>query len=532
MSTAQPTIIESAQASPAGVPITPDTIRQLRPHMTPDEWFEVERLISEISLPPMPFDEFVREAWHVVEPHVPYMHNWHIDAITDHLQAVVWGQIKNLIINIPPRHMKSTLVSVMWQPWVWTFRPWSQWLFFSYSRELSTRDNTQARRILRSPWYRQNFGHVFDFVGDQNLKTSFKNDQGGHRIARGVHGSTGEGGDFIVGDDLLAAGDRHSDAKRGRANDFWSTTVATRRNNPKTAATVIICQRLHAHDIVGYLQEKQAEGGEQYEMLVIPAEHEQRKKPTMIGWQDPRKARGDLLWPGRFPRKEIDLLKQDLGGEQAAAQLQQRPSPAQGQIFKVYWLKFWQPAGSNLPPVRLQLADGRWHAVKARDLPHRMTERIQSWDMAFKGTDHSSFVCGQVWGRDRADRYLLDQVHDRLDFTQTLQAVLDLTSAHPKAKAKLVEDKANGPAVINTLKRQIPGLIPVSPMGDKVARAHAVTPAIEAGNVYLPHPHVAPWVSDLIAELTMFPNSPNNDQVDALTQALTRFDSRKVARAR
>ena len=514
-----------------GSPYTIKEYNDALDYLTPEEKAHVERLQAKISLPSMPFRDFVQETWPIIEPNVPFLDNWHIGAISEHLEAVVWGQIKNLIINIPPRHMKSTLVSVMWQPWVWTFRPWSGWLFFSYSKDLSTRDNVQARQIMRSPFYKEAFGHVFDFAGDQNLKTRYKNDRGGHRIALSTTGSIGEGGDFLVGDDLLSAADRYSATKRENVNDFWSTTAATRRNT-KDAAVVIIGQRLHQGDIVGHLDQKMQEGGEIYEKLVIPAEYEGSKYTTVIGWQDPRQKRGDLLWASRFPRQEIDRLKRDLGSEQTAAQLQQRPSPAGGQIFKVKWFKIWTPAGSNLPPVRLRLEDGTLHEIDTEEISSKIFERLQSWDMAFKGSKTSSFVAGQVWARAGANRYLIDQIRDRLDFPATLEAVKRLTAQHPKARLKLVEDKANGPAVIQTLKKQIAGLIPVSPKGDKVARAKAISPTVESGNVFLPHPQIAPWVLEFIQEAITFPNSPNNDQVDAMTQALDRFDGRKVAKAR
>jgi predicted phage terminase large subunit-like protein len=178
---------------------------------------------------------------------------------------------------------------------------------------------------------------------------------------------------------------------------------------------------------------------------------------------------------------------------------QQSPQPAQGQIFKRDWWNFYRQA------------------------PFPFDEIIQSWDMAFKGTDASDFVVGQVWGRKKADKYLLDQVRARMDFPTTIQAVKTLSAKWPQAHAKLAEDKANGPAVIDTLKREISGLIAIEPQGSKEARANAVSPQIESGNVYLPDPSIAPWIHDLIEECAAFPKGTNDDQVDAMTQALLRL---------
>jgi len=163
-----------------------------------------------------------------------------------------------------------------------------------------------------------------------------------------------------------------------------------------------------------------------------------------------------------------------------------------------------------------------------RQTPDRFDEVIQSWDMAFKDTKTADFVVGQVWGRKGADKYLLDQVRDRMDFPATVQAVRSLSAKWPQARNKLVEDKANGPAVIATLKNEIPGLIAVNPEGGKVVRAQAASPDIEAGNVYLPDPSVAPWVHDFIEECAAFPNGANDDQVDAMTQALIRFANKST----
>ena len=177
----------------------------------------------------------------------------------------------------------------------------------------------------------------------------------------------------------------------------------------------------------------------------------------------------------------------------------------------------------DLPPVRVRGSDGEMLSIPAIPVPAEFNTMIQSWDMAFKGLATSDYVVGQVWGARHADRFLLDQCRDRLDMPSTKEAVKRMSQRWPKAGAKLIEDKANGPAVIQELRRDVSGLIEVNPEGGKIARAHAVAAQAESGNIYLPHPAIAPWIEALIEEMASFPNGRNDDQVDAMTQALNRL---------
>lgn len=497
-------------------------LRDAQQYLSPDEYNQLLQLVSQVATPDISLVDFVRGGWHVIEPNVPYIHNWHIDVIAEHLECVTWGQIKNLIINIPPRYMKSTLTAVAWQPWVWTFRPQSQWLFFSHSGGYATRDNAKSRRLVQSTWFQQRWGHRVTLREEQNTKGRYENTAGGLRAAKGVGGATGDGGDFLVGDDLLNIEDRNSVATRESTNNFWATTVAT-RTNTKNTASVIICQRLHEHDIVGFLQEKEQEGGAHYEVLSIPAEYEPgHHTVTSVPWRDPREEPDELLWGNRFGRKEVDQLKVSLGGDSAAL-LQQRPTPASGGIFKMEWWRFWKPANLDLPPVRLELADGSYIEAEVYDAPEAYDQQIQSWDTTFTATSISAFVVGQVWGKRGANIYLLDEHRKKMETPETILAIQRLTDMWPKAHAKLIENKASGPSVIQTLRNNISGLIPITPKGSKEQRARAVTPPIESGNVYLPHPHIAPWVNNFIDEAVKFPYAQYADRVDAMSQALTRL---------
>ncbi len=276
------------------------------------------------------FYSFVKQAWKVVEPKVEFVDGMHIKAIADHCQAVIEGRIPELIINVPPRHAKSTIGSVMLPAWVWITYPERKFLYASYSYILSKRDSVKTRRLIESSWYRETFGITWQLASDQNEKTRFENTKGGGRLSISVGGSTtGEGGDVLICDDPLNAVDAHSDTKRQNCITWFDEAFSTRGNNPKTMAKIIIMQRLHENDLTGHLLEKKGWGH-----LVLPAEFEDPHPPTPIGWVDPRTEKGELLWPERFGPKELAALKKSIGPASAPGQLQQRPTPASGAIFK------------------------------------------------------------------------------------------------------------------------------------------------------------------------------------------------------
>lgn len=438
--------------------------------------------------------EFVKQAWPIVEPGKTYLHNWHIDAIAEHLEAVTRGEITRLLINVPFRFMKSTLVSVMWPAWTWTNRPEHQWLCGSYAAKLAIRDSRKMRNVIESPWYRERWGDRFKLTSDQNQKIRFENDRTGYRIAFGFEGGVmGDGGDTVLIDDPHDRNQAHSEAERETSLVTFDEAITTRLNQPASSSIVIIMQRLHEQDLSGHVLER---GG--YEHLLIPMHFDpKRARVTVTGWTDPRKEVGELAWPEQFPADTVLRIERDLGSYAAAGQLEQSPSPAAGGIFQRSWWK--------------------WYTA----LPDKFDEVIQSWDFAVKDTN--DYVVGQVWGRIAGQFYLIDQVRGRMDFPSSVQAFRAFSAKHPTAITKLVEDKANGPAIIATVKAEIPGIIAVNPDGDKKSRALAVTPCIEAGNAFLPDPSIAPWIHDYVEEHAAFPNASHDDQVDTTTQALHRM---------
>jgi predicted phage terminase large subunit-like protein len=476
---------------------------------------------------------FVRDAWAVVEPGTPFVSNWHIDVICTYLQAASRREVRKLLINIPPRHMKSLLVAVFWPAWVWLTHPERRFLYGSYAQSLSITHSVICRRLVQSQGLgsapldaeltlTQRVGYrglvsilwgkeAWRLTDDRNLMGRFENTRAGARLATSVGGTvTGEGGDVTVLDDPHKPEEAQSDVVRQSVLDWYDATWTTRLNDARTGVQVIVMQRLHERDLAGHLLER---GG--WEHLCLPAEYEPEHP---FAWPaDPRTKPGEVLW-AKWPKPWLAEKREELGSYGYAGQYQQRPAPAEGGILKRSWWRYYDPDAA---------------------LPH-FNQLLQSWDMAFTDTDGSDFVVGQVWGRFGADKYLLWQLRRRLDFTETVRAVRELTAwVHqnlPRHRSHLilVEDKANGPAVISALRREIPGIVGVSPQGDKVARAHAVAPQVEAGNVYLPgaaatsgegydRSATPEWAQRFVDESAGFPNGAYDDQVDAFSQALVRL---------
>jgi predicted phage terminase large subunit-like protein len=442
---------------------------------------------------------YMREAWPLVEPAAPFIEGWHIDAIAEHLEAVTAGQIRRLIVNVPPGFTKTLTTCVMWPTWEWSRNPSTRWIFTTHNKDLATKASIQRRSLMSSDWYRARWPGVI-FSTDQNVKTEFENTAKGRMACFGF-GSSPMGHHAIraVIDDPIDPEKATSEVERESVINYWRLQLSTRLIPPDTAACVLIMQRLHELDLTGYLL---AEEAGSWTHLCLPMEAPSRQTVVFLSGRKVEREAGELLCPERFSPEAVARLKLSLGSYGASGQLQQSPSPAEGGMLKRNWWKEWAA------------------------IPADLEETILSWDLSFKETTGSDFVVGQVWGKKGGAFYLLDQVRDRMDFPATCRAIESLSAKWPAAVAKLVEDKANGPAVISTLKTKISGLIAVEPRGSKEARASAVSPAIEAGNVFLPAPSLAPWVHDFIEECASFPKGANDDQVDAMTQALDRFLNR------
>lgn len=461
-----------------------------------------------------------------------------MDAICEHLEAVTRGEIQRLLINIPPGHAKSLLVAVLWPAWVWTQRPEWRAIFTSHAEKLALRDSVRSRAVIESDWYLEQFSvpDGWELSGDQNAKGYYTNTRSGMRMALGVgSGATGFRANAIVTDDPIAATAAHSKLARDEVARWWDEEMSMRLDDQHRDARVIIMQRLHDEDLSGHVLRQ---GG--YEHLCLPSEFDSRRRAITYRtvkngramreelFRDPRQADDELLFEALFPADVLAQAKVDLRASGYAGQHQQAPSPVGGGLFKRRWWRFWKPDGTapNCDACRPYGCS----PDPARPLP-TIERHIISLDAAFKDASTGSYVVFQVWGCNQADRFLLAQARGRWSFTMTLAQFRVLSQAWPFARRKIVEDKANGPAIIDTLRSEIAGIIAVNPEGGKEARASAMQPQVESGNVYLPDG--AAWLEDFVEELGLFPYGRNDDQVDCMTQALLDLSaSPEVTRAR
>ncbi len=456
---------------------------------------------------------FTKLAWPQVYPTSPCHWNWHMSLLIEHYQAGLRGEIRELVVNLPPGGSKSSLTSVFFPAWAWTHSPGLSWIFAAYGQKIVRRDAELWKQLIQSPWYQKRWGKGFQIPGIPAIDL-IKNDKGGFRLGTTPGGEvTGFHGNVHVYDDPNKPEEL---TKVGLANvrDWSARTMGTRwRRPPEINFTCCIMQRLHCDDLAQALIDRGAVH------ICLPANFDPTRR-TVTSWgMDPRTDEGELLDPVRLPQRLIDEMRANLGAMNASAQLDQNPVPEGGGLFKKADLRFW----SDLPisiSEGIMFPDGTKAPCIAR--PADYEQRINSWDMAFKDEATSDYVAGQVWDRCGSGLFLVDQMHGHLSFTASMQGVVTLAARWPGASAKLIEDKANGPGIVSVLESCIPGIIAVPPQGGKFARASSATPFFEAHNVYLPDPNMPgySWVWDFIVELLSFPRGKHDDQVDSMSQAL------------
>lgn len=447
----------------------------------------------------------MRYGWKYADPS-DFVGNWHIDAISEHLEAVTRGEIRRLIINMPPRHSKSLQVSVFWPAWSWLTTPEKQFLFSSYAQTLSVRDSVKCRRLLESPWYRRNWGDRYRLTSDQNTKGRFENSAGGYRLATSVDGSlTGEGGDVIVVDDPHNVRDTGSEVKRVSTLEWWDEAMSTRVNDPATGAFIIVMQRVHERDLTGHILSREND----YVHLCLPARYESdHPTPTQtpLDFLDPRTEEGEPLWDNRFGDAELTELETRLGPYASAGQLQQRPAPRSGGFFKPQWFEIVDAAPLN-------------------------AQRVRYWDKAStsNGGDYTA-GCLVALGLD-GTTYIEDVVRGQWSpgarnaiIKQT--AILDrqrseTTGASPPTIWIEQEGGSGGAESAQISIRDLIGFSVYTdrPTGSKETRAQPLSAQAEAGNVRLVK---GDWIGDFFAELAQFPNGKHDDQVDAVSGAFNK----------
>lgn len=467
--------------------------------------------------------EFVREGWHVLEPNTPLEWNWHLDAICDHVQAVLEGWlaykrtgqlpvVSNLLINVPPGCLKSRIVNVYAVAWMWIRWPTWSVLCTSAAEKNVNRDALLTRDLVTSEWYRETFRLNLTLAPDQRQKLNFRNSAGGWRTCATTGGRiTGVKGDAIFVDDPNDAQEVVSDVKRDSINHWWATAAYNRVNDPRVAVRICIMQRLHEDDFTGHVLKAQNDdaepSNEDWEQLVIPQEYDPRLvRTTWIGWNDPRTVAGELMFAARFTPAFLAKARQTLGAAGYAGQHGQDPLPPGGVIFR---REFWKRC-SVLPKLDY------WFSV---------------WDLgnSENPTAQASFSAGGAFGVAGPNRYVMDVKRAQLSPLQSEYLIRDAhaewTQRWGPPRVRRVENKAAGAAVTERLRIVEPGMLPANPKGDKIQRALAVAPEVEVGNWWLLD---GPWVAAWIDELQAFPLGAHDDQVDLISDAGVYLRSRAV----
>lgn len=483
---------------------------------------------------------FAEQAWPLVEPGVPFVGNWHVDVICEHLEAVSRREIRRLVINIPPRCMKSLTTAVFWPCWEWLGRPETKWLFASYGEKLSIRDSLKCRRLIKTRGVRaghrdltvfERLGYqgvlellwgeeVWELAADQDAKGKFENTRHGYRLATSIGGvGTGEGGDIICIDDPHKADEAESDQVRQGVLDWHDGTIPTRFNQPKTGAEVLIMQRLHEEDLTGHLVEQ---GG--WTHLCLPMEYEPKHQFAWPG--DPRTEEGELLWPERIGPDEVAQMRTSLGAYRAAGQLQQRPAPAEGLLFKRKHFRRWRLAESDPEPghvvIRtylLELGDETLHVDAG------MCRVFQTVDVAASDKATADWTAVSTWALTPQRMLLLLNVErqqfDQLDVAGFLKRKNDEFGNPPM----WLEEFGAGKAPLKILRRDSYPAMPLKPeqgtQTDKIARAWTAIAAYEAHQIFHPFENddTTEWLGAFEHELLSFPNGKNDDMVDTVSYA-------------
>jgi predicted phage terminase large subunit-like protein len=480
---------------------------------------------------------FLRRSWRYLDAS-PFTDGWAMQAVAEHLEAVVDGEIRKLIINIPPRCAKSSLVSVAFPAWVWaqdfdshTSGSGVQFLHASYAQQLSLRDSVKCRRLIESDWYQKRWGDRFKLVGDQNTKTRFDNTQRGSRLSTSVGSAlTGEGGSIIVVDDPNAAQEAFSEAKIHDTIEWWDGALSTRLNNPKIGCFIIIQQRLSENDLTGHILEKNV--GE-WTHLMLPMRYEPERAaliyPNKIGWTDPRTEPGELLWPERFGETEVEVLEKQLGPWAAAGQLQQRPEVKGGGIIKREWWQLWE--NENYPPMDYIIAslDTAYTTKQENDFSALTVWGVFSSDVVAKPTKvirHDGGLTDvenekRVYDKTHPRLILMDAWQEKLELHDLVQRVAK-TMKDLKVDKLIIENKAAGHSIAQELRRLYSyenwGVQMVDPKSqDKMSRLYSVQHLFADKLVYSPDKS---WADMVMTQVANFPKGKHDDLVDTVSMAI------------
>ena len=430
---------------------------------------------------------FIIKCFFHLSPDREFMHNWHIDVIAEHLCAVSRGEIKRLIISMPPRHLKSICANVSWPSWIMGHNPESKIITASYSRDLSAKHTMDARSIMGSEWYRRIFP-TMELSREQNSKYKIKTTKNGVRISSSVDSAiTGEGGDYIVIDDPHNPAHIFSAKKRTKVIDWFESVIMSRLDDRKKGGIVIIMHRLHKDDLAGWLLSR----GSVWTYLDLPIIFERHRSFGTSAVSHTKVIninKDDILHPQRYSRDDIAQIKFEAGTYVFASQYMQNPIDMSGNPIKLHWLARYREPPKG--PV------------------------IISWDTASQG--NGSYSVGSVWTTEGNKRFLLDIIRGRWDYQTLKQNVISSYNKWNAVKI-LIENKSSGQQLMNDLPPNI-SLIAINPTISKEERVLKIVGLFEKGLILLPEN--ASWLFDLEYELSAFPSAKHNDQVDSISQYL------------
>ena len=436
---------------------------------------------------------FIEASFVELNPVTDFSLNWHIELIAQALEDCMSGKIKRLIINVPPRSLKSHCVSVAFVAWLLGHRPSSQIICASYSQDLADKHSRDCRQLMEGDPYQSAFDTRLS--SKKAAVNEFMTTDGGTRIATSVGGPmTGRGAEFIIIDDPLKPDEALSDARRKSTNEWFDSTVQSRLNDKQSGCIILIMQRLHEDDLVGHVM-----GQDDWTVLSFPAiaeADEEHFVPDLLS--NVRKVirkEGEALHPEREPLPTLMKLRASMGDYNFAGQYQQAPAPVGGGLVKLAWFQTYKEA----------------------ELP-AFDYLFQSWDTANTANTLSDYSVCTTWGVKKSRLYLLDVFQKRLEYPELKRAVASQARRFD-VRNILIEDKASGTQLIQELRRDgLHGLKGYKSALDKVVRLNTVTSTIENGLVYLPDS--APWLADFLREVAVFPNGKHDDQVDSMSQAL------------
>ncbi len=440
------------------------------------------------------FMTFLEYAFYEANPDSDLLVNPHIEVMASRLEACRQGKIKRLIVNLPPRSLKSHCVSVAFPAWLFAHNPASQIICASYGQDLADKHARDCRRVMASNFYRRLFPQT-QLSAEKQAVSEFMTTAQGFRMATSVTGVlTGRGADFIVIDDSLKPEEALSDARRNAVNEWFDNTLLSRLNNKETGVIIIVMQRLHQDDLVGHVLEQG-----HWEVVSFPAIAEEDEVHNYEDWSGSKsyiRKKGDVLHPERESMATLMEMRQVMGDYNFQSQYQQSPVPLGGAMVKTDWLRYYDVQ------------------------PERYSFIIQSWDTANKSGELNDFSVCTTWGYYDRGYYLLDVFRKRLNYPDLKRAVRAQAEKH-NPTCIFIEDKASGTQLIQDLQAE--GVFGVKayeppPGSDKIIRFHAQTAEFENGRVFLPHS--APWLDEYIRELTSFPVCKYDDQVDSTAQAL------------